>query len=107
MNDFASRQLSRKLKNIGPKLAQRLVSAGIDTPEKLRAMGATAAFEKMYGHGDRYGDFNAAYLYALEGAIRDCDWLDIPEHVKREYKNYARRLQTSRRTASRRSNEDC
>ena len=34
----------------------------------------------MYATGDSYGDFNAAYLYALEGAIRDCDWLDIPEY---------------------------
>ena len=36
------------------------------------------AFEAMYAQGDAYGDYNAAYLYALEGAIRDCDWLDIP-----------------------------
>ncbi len=74
-------------------MAAKLVAAGIDTPEKLRCLGAKKAFEKMYASGDAYGDFNAAYLYALEGAIRDCDWRDIPEKIKREYKAYAHHLQ--------------
>jgi hypothetical protein len=33
-----------KLRNVGPKLAAKLVEAGIDTPEKLRQTGATIAF---------------------------------------------------------------
>jgi len=85
--------LSKQLKNIGPKLAEKLISVGIDSPEKLRKIGAISAFDKMYKDGDHYGDFNAAYLYAIEGAIRDCDWLDIPENVKLEYKAYAKALQ--------------
>ena len=52
----------------------------------------------MYTSGDSYGDFNAAYLYALEGAIRDCDWLDIPKKVKQEYKQYAQTLQAKKRS---------
>jgi len=43
-----------------------------------------------------YGDFNAAYLYALEGAIRDCDWLDLPDKIKQEYKEYAQNLQSKK-----------
>ena len=85
--------LARELRNVGPKMAAKLVAAGIDTPEKLRRLGAKKAFEKMYASGDAYGDFNAAYLYALEGAIRDCDWLDIPEKMKKECKAYAHHLQ--------------
>ena len=81
--------LAKQLRNIGPKLAAKLVEARIDSPEKLRQIGAKKAFEKMYAAGDSYGDFNAAYLYALEGAIRDCDWLDIPDKIKQEYKEYA------------------
>ena len=50
----------------------------------------------MYATGDSYGDFNAAYLYALEGAIRGCDWLDIPDTVKQEYKEYAQNLQSKK-----------
>ena len=89
-------QLAKQLRNVGPKLATRLIDVGIDSPEKLRKVGARKAFETMYTQGDAYGDYNAAYLYALEGAIRDCDWLDIPEDVKSEYKRYAQELQAKK-----------
>jgi len=85
--------LAKQLRNVGPKLAARLIEVGIDSPEKLRKLGAKKAFEIMYTQGDTYGDYNAAYLYALEGAIRDCDWLEISEEVKAEYKQYAQELQ--------------
>ncbi len=91
------KDLAKQLRNIGPKLAAKLVDAGIDSPEKLRRIGAKKAFEKMYADGDSYGDFNAAYLYAIEGAIRDCDWLDIPEKIKLEYKKYAQNLQAQKK----------
>ena len=90
------KKLSKQLKNVGPKLAEKMIAAGIETPYQLRQLGAKKAFEKMYLSGDAYGDFNAAYLYALEGAIRNCDWLDIPEKVKREYKEYAQKLQSNK-----------
>ena len=96
MNQNKTKQLAKALKNVGPKLAEKLIEAGIDTPEKLRQMGAKAAFDQMYRHGDKYGDFNAAYLYALEGAIRDCDWLEIPESIKKAHKEYANELQKKR-----------
>ena len=90
------RDLVKQLRNVGPKLAAKLVEARIDSPEKLRKLGAKKAFEKMYASGDSYGDFNAAYLYALEGAIRDRDWLEIPYEIKQEYKEYAKRLQSKK-----------
>lgn len=93
------KHLSKQLRNVGPKLAEKLVEAGIDTPEKLRELGAKQAFDKMYAHGDSYGDYNAAYLYALEGAIRDCDWLDIPNDLKEEFKKYARNLQLDQKNS--------
>ena len=92
----AVKDLAKQLRNVGPKLAGKLIKAGIDSPEKLRRMGAKKAFQKMYSDGDAYGDYNAAYLYALEGAIRDCDWLDIPEQIKLEYKKYAQNLQSKK-----------
>lgn len=91
------KELSTQLRNVGPKLAAKMIEAGIDTPDKLRRMGAKKAFSVMYKYGDGYGDFNAAYLYALEGAIRDCDWSDIPIAVKEEYKAYAQKLQCERK----------
>ena len=87
------KDLAKQLRNVGPKLAAKLIEAGIDSPEKLRQIGAKEAFEKMYPAGDAYGDFNAAYLFALEGAVRDCDWLEIPEKIMLEYKEFAQNLQ--------------
>ena len=87
------KELSIQLKNVGPKLAEKLIDAGIDSPEKLKDIGAKAAFQNMYAAGDAYGDFNAAYLYALEGAIQDLDWLDISEETKQEFKKFAQDLQ--------------
>ena len=92
----AVKNLAKQLRNVGPKLAAKLLAAGIDSPEKLRKMGAKKAFEKMYPSGDSYGDFNAAYLYALEGAIRGVDWLDIPDKIKQEYKEFAQNLQANK-----------
>ena len=93
----AVKDLAKQLRNVGPKLAAKLIEVNIDTPEKLRELGARRAFEKMYATGDSYGDFNAAYLYALEGAIRNCDWLEIPDKIKQEYKEYAQRLQLNKK----------
>lgn len=91
------KKLARQLRNVGPKLSEKLIKANIDTPGKLREIGAKKAFDIIYSEGDSYGDYNAAYLYALEGAIRDCDWLEIPEEVKEEYKKYAQNLQSKKR----------
>ena len=91
------KKLAKQLRNVGPSLATKLVAAGIDSPEKLRRLGAKKAFKKMYPAGDSHGDFNAAYLYALEGAIRDCDWLEIPERVKQDSKEFARALQLKKK----------
>jgi len=52
----------------------------------------------MYQDGDAYGDFNAAYLYALEGAIRDCDWLDIPSAIKAKHQAFAQALQDQKKS---------
>ena len=92
----AVKNLAKQLRNVGPKLAAKLLAVGIDSPEKLRKMGAKKAFEKMYPSGDSYGDFNAAYLYALEGAIRDVDWLDMPDSIKQEYKEFVQNLQANK-----------
>ena len=98
MEKITAKQLAKQLRNIGPKLAARMIEFGLDSPEKLRAIGSKKAFEKMYKDGDSYGDFNAAYLYALEGAIRDCDWAELPSAVKEEFKEYAQNLQKKKKS---------
>lgn len=92
-----SAALARKLKNIGPKMARKMIDAGIDSPEALRSLGAQKAYVTMYESGDSYGDHNAAYLLALEGAIRDCDWSVLPASVKRKHTAFAKALQKPKR----------
>jgi len=46
MADDQIKELSRQLKNIGPKLAKKLISVGIDSPDKLREIGTEKAFAK-------------------------------------------------------------
>jgi DNA transformation protein len=84
--------LQKELRNIGPEMAAKLLAAGIDSPEKLRRLGAKKAFLKLHETRQFCGKYNAAYLYALEGAIRDCDWRAIPEPLKCEFKKYTAEL---------------
>lgn len=92
MNKKTKHILELKLKNIGPEMAKKLDKAGITTPEKLKKIGAKKAFIKIYESGGFCGKYNAAYLYALEGAIRGCDWRSIPKKSKIEFKQYAKKL---------------
>lgn len=81
----------QKLKNIGPVCAKDLVTAGINTPEKLQKLGSKEAFLQICLSTKKFC-FNACYLYALEGAIEDCDWRMIPEKKKTEFKKFTAQL---------------
>ena len=85
-------ELAKSLRNVGPVVAQQLAAAGIDTPAKLKRLGAKKAFVKIVETGGFCCHYNAAYLYALEGAIRGCDWRGIPEAKKEEFKAFTRQL---------------
>lgn len=61
-----------ELPNIGPKLAENLRRAGIETPEVLRELGAEAAFLRVRTQVDPTACFHQ--LTALAGAE-----LGIPE----------------------------
>lgn len=92
-----AKELAKNLKNIGPTMAGKLVAAGVDSPEKLKQLGAKKAYLKVYASGDPYGDHNAAYLHAFEGAIRNCNWQDIPKKCKDEHKKLTQELQRKKR----------
>lgn len=89
--------LASQLRNIGPKMARKMIDAGIETPAELRELGAVRAYERIYAEGDPYGDHNAAYLYALEGAIRDCDWSELPAETKQAFRALAQSMQANRK----------
>jgi hypothetical protein len=86
------KELAKALRNIGPVVATQLVNVGIDTPAKLKKMGAIKAYQTIVDSGQQCGCYNAAYLYALEGAINNCDWRDLPEKRKQEFKDYTEKM---------------
>jgi len=86
------KKLAEELKNIGPVMAKKLVAIGIDSPDKLKKHGARKVFLKLYEKGQFCSKYHSAYLYALEGAILNCDWRKIPEKKKQEFKNFTKML---------------
>jgi hypothetical protein len=65
-----------KLRNIGPKSMAWLRQTGVRSLEDLKAVGALAAYVRVKRAGFRP---SLNLLYALEGAILDCHWQDIPD----------------------------
>jgi DNA transformation protein len=65
-----------KLRNIGPKSMAWLRQTGVRSLDDLRGVGALAAYVRVKRAGFRP---SLNLLYALEGAILDCHWQDIPD----------------------------
>ena len=64
-----------KLPNVGPVLAAELRRAGIETAERLRQLGATAAWERVREVNPERDC--ASSLLALEGAVRGVRWMAL------------------------------
>jgi DNA transformation protein len=60
--------------NIGPALAHDLRAIGVTTEDDLRAVGAQAAWLRLYEAGSR--DCLSS-LMALEGAVRGVRWMQL------------------------------
>ncbi len=79
-----------EMRNLGPACERDLEQAGITTAHQLKELGAEGAFIKMLAARKERGESmkccNAAYLYALYGAIHDIDWRELPEEKKVEFK---------------------
>ena len=65
------------LTNLGRIAARQLAEIGIKTEADLRAAGAVAAYLKLKDHFGRGVSLN--YLYALDGALKDVRWDQMPE----------------------------
>lgn len=70
-----------KLRNIGPKSAAWLRQVGLKTPEDLAAAGPLDAFMRVKRAGFKP---SLNLLYALEGALQDCHWQEVPESRRQE-----------------------
>ena len=73
--------MTEKLRNIGPKSMAWLRQTGVRTLDDLKAVGALAAFVRVKRAGFKP---SLNLLYALEGAILDCHWQEIPGERRSE-----------------------
>lgn len=73
--------MTLKLRNIGPKSAAWLRQVGLRTPEELAAVGAVGAYVKVRRAGFKP---SLNLLYALEGALADCHWQEVPDARRAE-----------------------
>ncbi len=78
------------LPNIGPKLADNLEKAGIETPEQLRALGAEEAFLRIRAQVDATACLHQ--LEALAGAAEGVRKSLLPPERKAELKVWFRSL---------------
>jgi hypothetical protein len=65
-----------KLRNIGPKSAAWLRQVGLRTEADIAEVGAVGAFMRVRRAGFKP---TMNLLYALEGALCDCHWQEVPE----------------------------
>lgn len=78
------------LPNIGPKLAEHLVKAGISSPEELREVGAEGAFLRIRTQVDSTACLHE--LEALAGAAEGVRKSLLPPERKAELKAWFRSL---------------
>ncbi len=69
------------LKNIGRTSALWLKTVGIHNLDDLKSIGPAEAFKRINNRGIRT---SKVLLYALQGAILDLHWNDIPEELKQQ-----------------------
>jgi len=67
---------TQKMRNIGPKSAAWLRQVGLRSLEEIATIGTVEAFMKVRRAGFKP---SLNLLYALEGAILDCHWQDVPD----------------------------
>jgi DNA transformation protein len=72
---------AEKLRNIGPKSMAWLRQTGVRSLDDLKGVGALAAFVRVKRAGFKP---SLNLLYALEGAIMDCHWQEIPDARRSE-----------------------
>ncbi|CAG4969204.1 MAG: TfoX/Sxy family protein [Lysobacter sp.] len=70
-----------KLRNIGPKSAAWLRQVGLRTREDIAEAGPVEAFMRVKRAGFKP---TLNLLYAIEGALQDCHWQEVPDARRTE-----------------------
>ena len=67
------------LKNIGPASARWLLAVGVESRQDLEAIGPAEAFLRVRDAGF---EPSLNLLYALQGAVLDAHWADLPTELR-------------------------
>ncbi len=70
------------LKNLGSKSAAQIVAVGIDGPDEIRIVGAADVYHRVKSRFPNSTSLNL--LWALQGALMEIHWHDIPDDIKRQ-----------------------
>lgn len=76
--------------NLGPKSAGRLAEVGIGDPDALRRFGAVAAYRRVKSRFPN--DTSLNLLWAIQGALMEIHWLDLPDEIKQQLRDEFRKL---------------
>ena len=85
----------RQMRNLGPACEGHLNAAGIYTAADVVQLGVEETYERMVAAQVKTGKrvvIHPAYLYALYGALEDCDWREVSQAKKNEFKAICDRL---------------
>ena len=74
-----------EMPNIGKVVAEKLIQAGINTPQELKKIGTEQAFIRI-STIDETACFSM--LQGLEGAIQGIRWHNLPKERKEELKEF-------------------
>ena len=79
----------RGLSNIGAKTATWLEAIGVKTLEDIEKLGVTEVYERLKLAYPEKVSLNA--LWALQGAVLDIPWNELPESMKENLKQRIRK----------------
>ncbi|MFP3989407.1 TfoX/Sxy family protein [Streptomyces sp. E11-3] len=71
-----------ELRNLGPASARMLAAVGIHTVADLEAAGSAEAYRRLRGAGTP--GLSRNLLWAMEGALLDIDWRNLPQELRAE-----------------------
>ncbi|OGU35530.1 MAG: hypothetical protein A2068_11630 [Ignavibacteria bacterium GWB2_35_6b] len=72
----------QKIKNLGPVSTIWLNSIDVHTIDDIKKLGPIVIYHMLKAHGY---NVNILMVYALQGAIMDCHWNEIPDKLKKEF----------------------
>ena len=72
------------MKNIGPKSKQWLASVGVHTLDDVVSLGVVETYKRVKAAYPEKVSLNL--LYALQAALLDLPWNDLPPDMKKELK---------------------